>query len=91
MELLDILALTVENLQGKLTELGLQTDGTKTILQARLIKYYQNFNTRADADSEYGEAASVIRQTDAIQQPGSTFSLRDIKDSISKFCVTSRF
>ena len=68
MELLDILALTVENLQGKLTELGLQTDGTKTILQARLIKYYQNFNTRADADSEYGEAASVIRQTDVIEE-----------------------
>ena len=83
MELLDILALTVENLQGKLAELGLETDGTKTILQARLIEYYQNFSNKADA--EYGEAPSVIRQTDAIEQPGSTFSLRDIEDSISKF------
>ena len=55
MELLDVLALTVDGLQGKLTELGLQTDGTRTILQARLIEYYQNFNNRADADSDYGD------------------------------------
>ena len=68
--------MTVRLLQEKLTEIRLQTKGTKTILHARLIEHYQNFNNIADADSEYGEAALVIRQNDVTEQPGIGSRLR---------------
>lgn len=85
MELSDILTLTAEGLRDKLGELGLSTDGIKTVLQERLIRHFQSPGAAEDDHSDYGEAASGNQHLEVNQHGPSTFTLRDIKDTLSKF------
>ncbi|XP_075158053.1 uncharacterized protein LOC142231326 [Haematobia irritans] len=80
MELKEILVLTVDELKVKAGDLGLATEGTKTDLQERLIRHYAT--VAVTDDSEFGDAASDIAR---VGTERSTFTLRDIEDSLSRF------
>ena len=86
MELSEILGLNLDDLRNKCAELGLEASGQKTVLQERLIRYVGYERQEERADSEYGEAASNIQQPAGTEHHGpSTFTLRDIEDTLSKF------
>lgn len=71
----DIEMLTVEGLKDKLGELKLARSGNKSELQARLLQHFGH-SSSTDDESDYGEATPMVN----------FFTLRDIQDSVSKFC-----
>lgn len=83
MELREILALTAEDLRAAADGAGLLSTGSKTDLQERLIRHCCNTNaTDADEGSNFGDAISDLGR-DLIER--SSFTLKDIEDSLTRF------
>lgn len=85
MDLNTVMSMNVADLRAKLTELGLDSNGLKKVLQDRLLRHF-GLHARDDNVSENSEYEDIM--TPANRFSGSFFTLRDIADSVSTFSGT---
>lgn len=85
MDRVEILALRVDDLRNKLSELNLQTSGTKSMLQQRLLAHYRLNNEEQNISDDESVATAPMMTN---ENNRSWFTLKDVEGSISEFSGT---
>jgi len=85
MDRIEILALRVDDLRNKLSELNLQTSGTKSMLQQRLLAHYRLNNEEQNISDDESVATAPMMTN---ENNRSWFTLKDVEGSISEFLGT---